>query len=199
MKRRFYINRRTEETTHNAATALQWHNNGDDIRIEDLKRWGELGVEYCNPRTVHGAQTEKPDFESECRDTCKDIAEGVDAYADGIVHRCPECDEEIEFPDDVGDKFKCPHCGEVNDADDFETLTVYDYLEDALDWEYRVTRDKQYRSCEICVGWGGPNIYIDTADAYVHLYWGSTQTKYPIKYETSDALDEWAEEYYNMD
>lgn len=188
MRNYTYYNTRTKATTARATEALQWHNAGDNLEV-----WKKGATVR-----ILGAQIEKPDFEDECRDQCKHIAEEVNAYAAGSVHICPECGEEIIFPDGVGDKFKCPHCGEVNDADDFDEATIYDYLSDSLDWEYRVTRDKEYRSCEICVGWGGPNIYIDTADAYVHLYWGNTQTQYPITYEARDALDEACEEYFNM-
>ena len=97
----------------------------------------------------------------------------------------------------MGDKFKCPHCHEVNDIEDFEELSIYDYMDDILDIEFTVDRYRSYKSCEICIGWGGPNIYIDTSDSYVKLYWGSTREKYPIRYSTSEEIDDWAEDYYN--
>lgn len=188
MRNYTYYNTRTKATTTAASEALQWHNAGDTLEV-----WKKGAT-----ARITGAQVEKPDFESECRDHCKRIADEVNAYADGSVYACPECGEVFTMPDDVGDKYKCPHCGEVNDVDDWEQQTIYNYINNVLDWEYRVSRDKEYRSCEICVGWGGPNIYIDTDDAYVKLYWGNTQTQYPIKYDTRDALDECMEEYFNM-
>lgn len=189
MKKRYY-NIRTKETTESASEALNWHKGGDALEV-----WNGN-----NARRISGAEveTEKERFDRvEGRERCKRIADEVDAYADGLVHRCPECNEEVIFPDDVGDKFRCPHCESVSDVDDWEELSIYDCLDDILDIDFTVNRYKELRSCEICVGFGGPNIYIDTADAYVKLYWGSTREKYPIKYSTNDAINDWAEDYYN--
>lgn len=136
--------------------------------------------------------------EDENRTHCKHIAEKAEAYAAGDVHRCPECSTEIHFPDNVGDKFKCPHCHEVNDVDDWEQLSIWDYMNDILDIDFIVSRDREYRSCKICVAWGGPNIYIDTASAYVKLYWWTEYAEYPLSYAARDAIDEWAKEYWNM-
>ena len=71
------------------------------------------------------------------------------------------------------------------------------YINDCLDIEYRCNARKEYRSCEICIGYGGPDIFIDTQDAYVKEYWGSCEVQYPIKYEVSDAIDDYMEEMFN--
>lgn len=190
MKKNHYINNRTNERTQNSSIALKWHNNGDDLTV------------YIDviPRFIKGAkvETERERFDRvEGRERCEAIAEELNAYVDGYFHKCPECDEIIEFPDGVGDKFKCPHCGSVADAEDYEELTIYDYMDDILDIDFTVNRYKEYSSCSICIGWGGPNIYIDTDSAEVKLYWGNTRESYPIHYTTRDAIDEYAEEYYN--
>lgn len=193
---RKYINRETNETTTNASTALKWHKNGVSVGVIKTAADG-LGTEYT---TISGAkvETERERFDrEEGRERCQRIAEEIDAYAEGNIYRCPECGEVVEMPETVGDKFKCYHCGEVNEMEDFEQLSICDYMEDILDIDFTCNRYKEYQSCSICIGWGGPNIFIDTADAYVKLYWGSTQEQYPIKYETRDEIDEWAEEYFN--
>ena len=196
MKKHRYINQRTEERTESAAIALQWHKAGDRVQCDTLNPSGSLH----RSTVIEGAkvETEQERFDRvEGRERCKAIAEELDAYADGNMYKCPDCDEVVEMPDTVGDKFKCPHCGEVHDTEDFEQLSIYNYMEDILDIDFTVNRYKEYQSCSICVGWGGPNIYIETADSYVRLYWGSTQEQYPIRYETRDQIDEWAEEYYS--
>ena len=48
------------------------------------------------------------------------------------------------------------------------------------------------------VACGGPNIYIDTASALVKLYWWTEYAEYPLSYSARDAIDEWAEEYWNI-
>ena len=144
-------------------------------------------------------ETEKERFDrEEGRERCKRIAEEIEAYADGAIYKCSECGFLVEIPATVGDKFKCSHCNEVNEVDYYEQMSIYDYFDgDVLDVEYRIGSDKSYRSVELCIGWGGPNIYIDTADAEIKLYWGTTREQYPIRYETRDQIDEYAKECWN--
>lgn len=196
MNKHRYINQRTEERTDSAKIALQWHNAGDRVQVDTLNPSGSLN----SSNVIEGAkvETERERFDrEEGRERCKAIAEEIDAYSEGNMYRCPECGEIVEMPETVGDKFKCYHCEEVNDVDRFEQLSIHDYLDDILDIDFTVNRYKEYQSCSVCIGWGGPNIYIDTDDAYVKLYWGSTREQYPIKYETRDEIDEWAQEYYD--
>ena len=136
------------------------------------------------------------DTNNENCEMCKRIALELEAYADGNVRRCPECGEIIDRTewDDVGEKFKCPNCGAVVDTDDLDQLSIWDYMEDTLDIEYRTTgrNPDDLRSVRVMVTCGGPNIYIDTAEAAVKLYWWSDRAEYPISYDARDAVNEWA-------
>lgn len=170
--------------TDSAAQAMQWHREGLDVIVNGI--------------TVHGAKQKGRSAADENRSLCKHIAKEAEAYAAGDVHRCPECGEEIRFPDSVGDKYRCPHCHTVADIGDYEQLSIWDYMIDILDIDFIVSRDREYRSCKICVAWGGPNIFIDTASAYVKLYWWTEYAEYPLSYAARDAIDEWAEEYWNI-
>lgn len=196
MRNHRYLNQNTHEVTDCASIALAWHNAGDRVQCDTLNRSGSLR----RSTVIEGAkvETERERFDrEEGRERCKAIAEEVDAYSAGDMYRCPDCGEVVELPTTVGDKFKCYHCDEVNDVDVFEQLSIYDYLDDILDIDFTVNRYKEYQSCSICIGWGGPDIYIDTDDAYIKLYWGSTREQYPIRYETRNDIDEWATDYYN--
>ena len=128
---------------------------------------------------------------------CKREAEELEAYINGNVYTCPECGERLEIPDTVGDKFRCPCCHETNDTSDFEQLGLSDYMEYSLDVDFTINYRKEYKSCSICVAWGGPNVYIDTAERAVILYWGTTHARYSLLSDTIDAIDEYMEEYYN--
>ena len=143
-----------------------------------------------------GAAQPEPDDENRSR--CKRIADELEAYVDGLVYRCPECGEIHRFPATVGDKYRCPYCHTVADIEDYEQLSIWDYMSDILDIEYRCGSDREYRSCKITVACGGPNIYIDTASAMIKLYWWTEYAEYPLSYAARDAIDEWAEEYWNM-
>lgn len=180
-----------------AAAAMAAHRNGLPVDVATVafsdKQW-DL-VKLVN---IPGAKQKERSAADENRSHCKHIAKEAEAYADGAVHRCPDCGEEIRFPDNVGDKYRCPHCHNVADVDEYEQLSIWDYMSDILDIEYRCGSDRGYRSCKIMVACGGPNIYIDTASAMVKLYWWTEYAEYPLSYEARDAIDEWAEEYWNI-
>ena len=195
--RKHYINSRTGEDTNSARQAMAWHRAGDDIQVNTFyNEPHKTGL--ANVVHVRAARVEIDYREDENRAHCRHIAEQAEAYAAGDVFRCPDCGQDIRLPDDVGDKYRCPCCGAVNDVDDLEQLSMWDYMSDILDVEYRCGSDREYRSCKICVAWGGPNIYIDTASALVKLYWWTEYAEYPLSYDARDAVDEWAEEYWNI-
>lgn len=186
MKKDYWINGTTIAT---AAEAMAAHRQGKDVVV-----WYQNG----NTITIPGAKQKERNAAEENRQHCKHIAKSVEAYANGEFFRCPECGEEYHAPENMGDKFKCPHCGEVIKFNDLEFLGIWDYMSDILDIEYRCGSDREYRSCKIMVTCGGPNIYIDTASAMVKLYWWTEYAEYPLSYEARDAIDEWAEEYWNI-
>lgn len=187
---KIYVRADGEGTTFSASEARTWHTSGLDLIVHS--RYGKTGV------YVHGAAQkaarERDNLEN--WNHCRRIAEEADAYAAGEVYRCPECGEILHLPDDVGDKYRCPHCGEVSDLDDLEQLSMWDYLADCLDVEYRCGSDREYRSVQIMVAWGGPNIYLDTASKAVELYWWNESARYCLSDEAVDMIDEWAEEYW---
>lgn len=135
----------------------------------------------------------------ENRNTCKRIAEELEQYVNGEIYLCPECGEHVTAEETETEEgeiiWKCS-CG-CTVEEEPEQLSIYDYTSDVLDIEFRCDIRKVYRSCEIMVTCGGPNIYIDTADAKVKLYWWGDRAEYPISYTAADALDDWAEEYFN--
>lgn len=154
--------------------------------------WNPDGTEYY--RNIRGAApAEKPD---ENWEHCKSIANDLDNYVDGFAMRCPECGKIVTRPHSAGDKYKCPHCGNVADIDDYEWCNVSDFLSDVYDIEYRCGSDKEYRSVRIMIACGGPNIYIDTAEKAVLLYWWTDSARYYLSDSAVNAVDEWAEEYW---
>ena len=197
--RKHYINIRTGDDTASATQAMKWHRAGDMVQVNTFyNEPHKTGL--ANVVHVPGADPVKKErnADDENRQQCKHIAKEIEAYADGAVYRCPDCGKEIRFPDNVGDKYRCPHCHNVADVDEYEQLSIWDFLNDVYDVEYRVGSDKEYRSVKIMVACGGPNIYIDTASALVKLYWWTEYAEYPLSYEARDAIDEWAEEYWNI-
>ena len=136
-------------------------------------------------------KTEKENFEH-----CKRISDELDLYIDGAFCNCPNCGETHNLQN-AGDFFKCPNCGDVNAVEDWETLGLYDYFSDVLDIDYIISSDrKTVRGARFLVAYGGPNIYIDSFSGSVELYWWSDRASYPMRRETIDALDDFAQEMW---
>jgi hypothetical protein len=74
------------------------------------------------------------------------------------------------------------------DPDTGEELNAYDYLQDALDIVYSVGGDRSYRGARILVGFGGPNVWVDTNTNALEVYWGDSVVRY-LPGEFIDQLD----------
>lgn len=126
----------------------------------------------------------------------KRIGLEIEDYYNGKIYKCPECGQEIEYDGDGEEKIKCPCCGESFNVCDAEQLSLCDYFENALDIEYRIGADRQYRSVQVCIAWGGPNIYIDTDTKCVEIYWGGHES-FLLDSDIINEIDSIFEEIYN--
>lgn len=126
----------------------------------------------------------------ENRQYCKRITDEIEAYDTGSVWKCLGCGETVEAP--AEDPETCPSCGE-----EMEQLGLYDWLADALDVEYTVDNNLDYKAAKIYVTLGGPTVWVDTADRAVKLAWGTDRGEYPLDGDTSAHLDEVLEDEYN--
>lgn len=154
------------------------------------------GYYYLSELLPVGTHQERNDA-AENRAHCKHIAESLDEYVNDCVKRCPHCGEiHVRDWSDVGDVFKCPNCDDVDSVDNWEWLTVWDYLTDAYDVEFRVGSDKEVRSVRVMVACGGPNIYINTASGDVELYWWTDTARYGLSRDAINAVNEWAADYW---
>lgn len=138
---------------------------------------------------------------TENREMCKNIAMDLEAYASGEMYRCPECGEIITFNNDQLNNeeglYTCQECNATFEEHELEALSLYDYFDDVLDIEYRFGSDKQLRSVQLLVTYGGPNIYIDTASCAVELYWWGDRESYPIDRNVCGEIDSIFEEIFN--
>lgn len=188
---KIYLNHNTTERGTSATEAMSWHRAGDRVQVLTYDANGkELADVMIHP--------EHKDHElDENTRHCKHIAQELNEYVSGNVRRCPDCGAEIcRDWEDVGDAFKCPECGAVGDVDWWDTLSVWDFLADVYNVEFRVDSSKELRSVQIMVACGGPNIYLDTASRDVELYWWTESARWPLSTAAVEALDDWAEEYW---
>lgn len=146
------------------------------------------------------AQTDRHNTEH-----CKSIADTLEMIAQGALYVCPECGEYVNINDHeddadlfdaiyTGDEIRCPECAEVTYL---EQVSMYDWLGDALDYEYTIGADRSYRGCRVMVAFGGPTIYVNTMTEQVELYWWCDRATYPISREAVNELDACMEELYN--
>ena len=136
-------------------------------------------------------------MENKYRDQCKAIADKLEAIADGRLYKCPECGEYVE------DNNLFCECGcqvDIIGSEDsygWEQVSFYDYFENALDIDYITNSQKEYKACRIMVAYGGPNIYINTWERKVELYWWTDSASFYLSGDTCSAIDEYAEEFFN--
>jgi len=61
--------------------------------------------------------------------------------------------------------------GEYEPNDEDCGCSGFDYLEDVLDFEWILNRDRSLKGARILVSFGGPNIWINTVTDQVEGYW----------------------------
>ena len=80
---------------------------------------------------------------------------------------------------------------------DIEIADIGDYFDDFYDIDYVIGSDKKYKACRVLVAYGGPNIYIDTWEKQVQLFWWSDTAIADIPDELCAAIDDFFEAIYN--
>lgn len=85
-----------------------------------------------------------------------------------------------------------------NEEDDFEQVTIYDYLADVLDATYYTAgRDGDYKGVRLLLAYGGPNVYLGTYFRTLELYWWTeSATVDLLPNEAAEVDDMWREVYY---
>lgn len=154
--------------------------------------------EAINEAVVEAVQH---DLDNENFKHCKRIGQEIEGIINGNFYRCPSCGEIIEYINghynEEDNTYDCQTCGVLVDEADLEPVDLLDYFSDALDIEYRIGSDKQYRSVRILVAYGGPNIYIDTASGSVELYWWTERASYRLTDDAVEAINRTFEELFN--
>lgn len=150
---------------------------------------------YERPREYEG----RKDYDNTADCIC--IANELDALASGNMIRCPECGEIVSAPYEEGEGVELD-CGckvDIDDLDDLDEVNIYDYFEDHIyDIEYTIGGDFDYRGVRVMIAFGGPNIYIDTNNKHVELYWGFSKAEAALSDRAVEAIDAYFEDGYNM-
>lgn len=76
--------------------------------------------------------------------------------------------------------------------------SAFDYMADVLDIHYMVNADRTYHSARLLIGFGGPNVWIDTRTRQLEVYWGSSSESRELPGEFIDEVDNAAAELWEM-
>ena len=128
---------------------------------------------------------------------CNEIVEELMAIVDGKFAVCDTDDRE-----DYGLGEMIPW-EELNGIDysygEFLTATLYEYFDrDIYNIDYVCDSNKEYKACRVMIACGGPNIYIDTWEEKVLLYWGCECGESDLPRYVVDEIDEIFEQYWNI-
>ena len=122
---------------------------------------------------------------------CKNIAMELDEIAAGTVYRTDDGDtiSENDFtPEELED---------LEEREELESYTMYDYFSDVYDIKYTIGSDREtLYGVKLLVAFGGPNIYVDTNDGKVKLYWWNEYAEYELSEEAIKAINDCFQELY---
>lgn len=131
---------------------------------------------------------------------CKAIAEDLRKYNDGCYISYNGDTYEIDDLETVeidGYEYYVID-GENVDPDETETLSLYDYFDDYYNIDWILDSNKELQAVRVMVACGGPNIYINTWDKQVELFWWTDSGKYYLDNDLCNAINSIFEEYWNM-
>ena len=125
-------------------------------------------------------------------------ADRYEEKADAFRKEHPEesYDPEVYGFDTYGEWME-DEIGTVDDVDEPDEVSLYDYLEkESLgDVRFEVGPDKELHGGKTLFCYGGPNIWV--ADDEVRGYWGSATVEMSLNSETRSAMWSWFEERWD--
>lgn len=101
-----------------------------------------------------------------------------------------------KYIEGIREELEAIYNGEAK-TEDGEEMSFWDYLADVLDITYIVNADKSYKAAILAVTLGGPNVYINTWEHEIQLYWGSDKETIWLPSEICEEIDAVMEEYFN--
>lgn len=126
---------------------------------------------------------------------CKSVSKKLSDVCEGLYGICPECGEIVRF-DENASLQRCENCDAVGEKDDFDSCDCLDVLGEIFDVEYYIGGDGDYRGVRLMIACGGPNVYVDTREHEVQLYWWTDHAKCYLPTDVCDQIDARYEEIF---
>lgn len=115
---------------------------------------------------------------------CKMIAENLEAIAEGRAYW--DEDHNLDFVPDGEDI-----------PEDCDQASMWDYFNDVYDIEYRLNAEREFKSVALMVACGGPNIWVDTGNCKVELFWWGDYAYWSISPTVCDEINSLFEGIYD--
>ena len=105
--------------------------------------------------------------------------------------------ENFEYCSRIAQELEQYYNGEIMDDETGEQLSLYDYFNDVLDFEFVIDSRLEYKAIKIYVALGGPSVWIDTHTKTIELRWWNENATYHLNNDIVDEIDNIWDEYYN--
>ena len=105
--------------------------------------------------------------------------------------------ENFEYCKRIAEELEQYYNGEITDEETGETLYLYDYFSDVLDFDIIINSQFQYSAVKVYVTLGGPTVWIDTYYGTIELRWANEKACYYVDKDIIDEVNNIWEEYYN--
>lgn len=125
-------------------------------------------------------------------------AEQYKRKVDGFREKHPkESFDPEETGFDTYEEWAEDECGTVDDIDEPDEVSLYDYVEkESLgDVRFEVDSEKELHGGKVLFCYGGPNVWV--ADDEVRGYWGSATVEMSLNSETRSAMWGWFEDLWD--
>jgi hypothetical protein len=86
----------------------------------------------------------------------------------------------------------------VLDRENGDEIDGFDYLQDALDIQYIVSGDREYRGARVLVAFGGPNAWLNTLTGQLEVSWWSAPEYRELPAAFTRALNDALEDLWRM-
>lgn len=115
-----------------------------------------------------------------CEETARSHAREINDIWHGLRYYCPACGRQVAIdPDNYGEVHYCPDC----EDEELEEYDLFAWLDDQLEISKWIHTDRHGPVSDVWVAitLGGPNVYLDTENEKVRVYWGFDYAEAPVE------------------
>lgn len=136
-----------------------------------------------------------------CEETARSHAREINDIWHSLYYYCPDCGRQIVLdPDAYGEEeHPCPFCEEDGEHCEMEEYDLFTWLGDQLEISKWIHTDRHGPVSDVWVALtlGGPNVYLDTENEKVRVYWGFDYAEAPVESGACEEIVRLAQEVWD--